>query len=91
MKVTSHTLLCHPGGAAYSTVCAVDDDVSKCASSAANGYKVWSSLTCQQRAKVLLRYYKLTEAPVKILNSVSLSNRQPEMEMSVHVLLPTDW
>lgn len=43
-----------------STVCAVDDDVSQCASSAVNGYKAWSGLTCHQRAKVLLRYNKLT-------------------------------
>uniref|UniRef100_A0A3Q3WKF7 Aldehyde dehydrogenase domain-containing protein n=1 Tax=Mola mola TaxID=94237 RepID=A0A3Q3WKF7_MOLML len=47
------------GGAVCSTVCAVGDDVSQCASSAANGYKAWSSLTCQQRAKVLLRLVSL--------------------------------
>ncbi|KAL7377577.1 hypothetical protein ABVT39_001540 [Epinephelus coioides] len=38
-----------------STVCAVEEDVSQCASSAVNGYKAWSSLSCYQRAKVLLR------------------------------------
>lgn len=43
------------GGNVCSTVCAVEDDVSQCASSAVNGYKAWSGLTCHQRAKVLLR------------------------------------
>lgn len=38
-----------------STVCAVDEDISQCASSATGGFKAWSGLTCQQRAKVLLR------------------------------------
>ncbi|XP_070704661.1 aldehyde dehydrogenase family 16 member A1 [Pempheris klunzingeri] len=43
------------GATVCSTVCAVDDDVSQCASSAASGYEAWGSLTCYQRAKVLLR------------------------------------
>lgn len=43
------------GGNVCNTVCAVEDDVSQCASSAVNGYKAWSGLTCYQRAKVLLR------------------------------------
>lgn len=38
-----------------STVCAVEDDISQCASSAVNGFKAWSVLSCYQRAKVLLR------------------------------------
>ncbi|XP_018554052.1 aldehyde dehydrogenase family 16 member A1 [Lates calcarifer] len=43
------------GGNVCSTVCAVEDDVSQCASSAVNGYKAWSGMTCYNRAKVLLR------------------------------------
>lgn len=43
-----------------STVCAVEDDISQCASSAVNGFKAWSGLSCYQRAKVLLRYAKLS-------------------------------
>ncbi|KAJ0057950.1 hypothetical protein NL108_007164 [Boleophthalmus pectinirostris] len=38
-----------------STVCAEEEDISQCASSSVNGFKSWSSLNCQQRAKVLLR------------------------------------
>lgn len=38
-----------------STVCAVEEDVSQCASSSVNAFKSWSGLPCQQRAKVLLR------------------------------------
>lgn len=49
-----------PGANVCSTVCAADDDVSHCASSAVNGYKAWSSLTCHQRAKVLLGCDTLT-------------------------------
>lgn len=44
------------GASVCSTVCAVDEDISQCASSAANGFNAWSALTCHQRAKVLLRY-----------------------------------
>uniref|UniRef100_A0A3Q3LP88 Aldehyde dehydrogenase 16 family, member A1 n=1 Tax=Labrus bergylta TaxID=56723 RepID=A0A3Q3LP88_9LABR len=43
------------GGNVCSVVCAVEDDVSQCASSAVSGYKAWSGLTCHQRAKVLLK------------------------------------
>ncbi|XP_076609675.1 aldehyde dehydrogenase family 16 member A1 [Chaetodon auriga] len=43
------------GSNVCSTVCAVEDDVSQCASSAVNGYKAWGDLTCHQRAKALLR------------------------------------
>lgn len=43
------------GVSVSSTVCAADEDISQCASSAASGFKAWSALTCQQRAKVLLR------------------------------------
>ncbi|TMS15536.1 Aldehyde dehydrogenase family 16 member A1 [Larimichthys crocea] len=50
----SHSLCDSKGANVCSTVCAADDDVSHCASSAVNGYKAWSSLTCHQRAKVLL-------------------------------------
>ncbi|XP_074552044.1 aldehyde dehydrogenase family 16 member A1 [Halichoeres trimaculatus] len=42
-----------------STVCAVDDDVSQCASSSVSGYDAWSGLTCYQRAKVLLKLVSL--------------------------------
>ncbi|XP_058509018.1 aldehyde dehydrogenase family 16 member A1 [Solea solea] len=43
------------GANVCTTVCAVEDDVSLCASSAVNGYKAWSGMTCHSRAKVLLR------------------------------------
>nr|XP_046270503.1 aldehyde dehydrogenase family 16 member A1 [Scatophagus argus] len=43
------------GANVCSTVCAVEDDVSQCVSSAVNGYEAWSGLTCYKRAKVLLR------------------------------------
>ncbi|CAF87880.1 unnamed protein product, partial [Tetraodon nigroviridis] len=45
-----------------STVCAEDDDISQCASSAADGYQVWSELTCRQRADVLLSCCSTTAA-----------------------------
>ncbi|XP_042371004.1 aldehyde dehydrogenase family 16 member A1-like [Plectropomus leopardus] len=51
----SRSLTDSKGGNVCSTVCAVDDDVSQCASSAVNGFKAWSGLSCHQRAKVLLR------------------------------------
>ncbi|XP_044036203.1 aldehyde dehydrogenase family 16 member A1 [Siniperca chuatsi] len=51
----SHSLADSKGGNVCSIVCAAEDDVSQCASSAVNGYKAWSGLTCYQRAKVLLR------------------------------------
>ncbi|XP_068194032.1 aldehyde dehydrogenase family 16 member A1 [Antennarius striatus] len=43
------------GGDACRTVCAVDEDVSQCASSAVSGFRLWSGLSCHQRARVLLR------------------------------------
>ncbi|XP_026202734.1 aldehyde dehydrogenase family 16 member A1 [Anabas testudineus] len=43
------------GGNVCTTVCAVEDDISQCASSAVNGFKAWSSQTCYQRAQVLLK------------------------------------
>uniref|UniRef100_A0A3B5MLY7 Aldehyde dehydrogenase 16 family, member A1 n=1 Tax=Xiphophorus couchianus TaxID=32473 RepID=A0A3B5MLY7_9TELE len=43
------------GGVVCSTACAEDADVSQCASSAAAGWTSWSSLSCSQRAKALLR------------------------------------
>lgn len=48
---------CCLGTVICSTVCAEDDDISQCASSAADGYQVWSDLTCLQRANVLQRYW----------------------------------
>uniref|UniRef100_A0A3Q2FW60 Aldehyde dehydrogenase 16 family, member A1 n=1 Tax=Cyprinodon variegatus TaxID=28743 RepID=A0A3Q2FW60_CYPVA len=43
------------GAKLCSIVCAEDEDISQCASSAASGYTSWSGLTCSQRSKVLLR------------------------------------
>ncbi|XP_043955170.1 aldehyde dehydrogenase family 16 member A1 [Gambusia affinis] len=43
------------GGVVCSTACAEDADISQCASSAAAGWTSWSSLSCSQRAKALLR------------------------------------
>lgn len=51
----SRSLTDSKGGTVCSTVCAVEGDVSQCASSAADGYKAWAGLSCYQRAKVLLR------------------------------------
>ncbi|XP_029013936.1 aldehyde dehydrogenase family 16 member A1 isoform X2 [Betta splendens] len=48
-------LLDSKGGSVCSIVCAVEDDISQCASSAVNGFKSWSSRTCYQRAQVLLK------------------------------------
>ncbi|XP_026179964.1 aldehyde dehydrogenase family 16 member A1 isoform X1 [Mastacembelus armatus] len=50
-----HSLVDSKGGNICNTVCAVEEDISQCASSAINGFKTWSGLTCYQRAKVLLR------------------------------------
>ncbi|XP_043087744.1 aldehyde dehydrogenase family 16 member A1 [Puntigrus tetrazona] len=38
-----------------STVCAKDEDVASASSSAAEGFKTWSELSCYQRAKVFLK------------------------------------
>uniref|UniRef100_A0A3B4GPD8 Aldehyde dehydrogenase 16 family member A1 n=1 Tax=Pundamilia nyererei TaxID=303518 RepID=A0A3B4GPD8_9CICH len=43
------------GSIVCSTACAEEADISQCASSAVNGFKSWSSLSCNERAKVLLR------------------------------------
>ncbi|XP_051796923.1 aldehyde dehydrogenase family 16 member A1 [Acanthochromis polyacanthus] len=51
----SHSLSDSKGTVVCSTTLAKEDDISQCASSSVNGYKAWSSLTCFQRAKVLLR------------------------------------
>ncbi|KAF3699641.1 Aldehyde dehydrogenase family 16 member A1 [Channa argus] len=51
----SRSLLDSKGASMCSIVCAEDDDISQCASSAVNGFKVWSSMNCHQRAKVLLK------------------------------------
>lgn len=60
-----HSVLpaCSPGSIVCSTACAEEADVSQCASSAVNGFKSWSSLSCNQRAKVLLRSNKHTFTP----------------------------
>ncbi|XP_068593136.1 aldehyde dehydrogenase family 16 member A1 [Cebidichthys violaceus] len=51
----SRSLADSKGGNVCSTVCAAQDDVSRCASSAVKGHKAWGDLSCCQRAKVLLR------------------------------------
>ncbi|XP_075996571.1 aldehyde dehydrogenase family 16 member A1 [Genypterus blacodes] len=43
------------GGAVCCTLCAEDQDVSVCVSSAVSGFKLWSRLSCYQRANVLQR------------------------------------
>ncbi|XP_072549795.1 aldehyde dehydrogenase family 16 member A1 [Salminus brasiliensis] len=43
------------GGTVCSLVCAGDEDISSCASSAAAGFKAWGELSAHRRAKVLLR------------------------------------
>lgn len=57
-----------------SIVCTVDDDVSQCASSAVNGFKAWSDLTCHQRAKVLLKYNKLSFTHIKTFGTECFCN-----------------
>ncbi|XP_071390873.1 aldehyde dehydrogenase family 16 member A1-like [Centroberyx affinis] len=44
------------GGSVCSTVCATEDDISRCASSALAGFEAWSGLSCYRRAQVLLRW-----------------------------------
>ncbi|KAG7237471.1 hypothetical protein INR49_032338 [Caranx melampygus] len=51
----TRSLVDSKGGNVCSTICAVQDDVSKCAVSAVSGYKAWSGMNCYNRAKVLLR------------------------------------
>ncbi|XP_063046894.1 aldehyde dehydrogenase family 16 member A1 [Engraulis encrasicolus] len=43
------------GRAVCSLMCAVDEDVSSCVSSAASSFKAWSQLSCHQRATPLLK------------------------------------
>ncbi|KAL2101125.1 hypothetical protein ACEWY4_002886 [Coilia grayii] len=43
------------GRVVCSLICAVEEDVSGCASSAAKSFKGWSELSCHQRAQPLLR------------------------------------
>ncbi|XP_008293727.1 aldehyde dehydrogenase family 16 member A1 isoform X2 [Stegastes partitus] len=51
----SHTLSDSKGNALCTITCAAEGDITGCASLAVTGHRVWSSLTCLQRAKVLLR------------------------------------
>lgn len=51
----THSLVDSKGVQVCSTVCAVEEDVSQCAASSVNGFKTWSGLHCQERAKILLR------------------------------------
>ncbi|XP_056157937.1 aldehyde dehydrogenase family 16 member A1 [Lampris incognitus] len=44
------------GGTVCSVVCAVDEDIAQCVSSAVGGFEAWSGLSCYQRAKLLLRF-----------------------------------
>ena len=69
-----------------STVCAVEDDISQCASAAVNGYTAWGGLTCYQRAKVLLRYSKLNF-------STDCFYSCPDVDVNVRVTCPplTGW
>lgn len=48
--------LCTADVSVCSTVCAKEEDISQCVSSAVEGYKAWNGLTCHHRAKVLLKY-----------------------------------
>lgn len=56
IKKWKFAFLCCLGNIICSTICAENDDISQCASSAADGHQAWSDLTCHQRANVLLRY-----------------------------------
>ncbi|KAM9783853.1 aldehyde dehydrogenase family 16 member A1 [Syngnathus typhle] len=51
----TRSLVDSKGDLVCSTVCAVRDDISQCASSAVKGFESWSRLSCYQRSKVLLR------------------------------------
>ncbi|XP_077354746.1 aldehyde dehydrogenase family 16 member A1 isoform X4 [Festucalex cinctus] len=51
----TRSLVDSKGGLVCSTVCAVQADISQCASSAIKGFEAWSNLSCYQRSKVLLR------------------------------------
>nr|XP_057905401.1 aldehyde dehydrogenase family 16 member A1 isoform X1 [Doryrhamphus excisus]XP_057905402.1 aldehyde dehydrogenase family 16 member A1 isoform X1 [Doryrhamphus excisus] len=51
----ARSLMDSRGGLVCSTVCAVEADISQCASSALKGFEAWSGMSCYQRSKVLLR------------------------------------
>lgn len=86
------SLLCSPGGAVCSIVCATDADVSQCASSAVNGFKAWSDLTCHQRGKALLKYNKLSLTHVKTFGTDRFCNwPNGQMTGCVTLPLPTGW
>lgn len=51
----SRSLTDGKGGVVCSVACAEEADISQCSSSSVTGFKEWSSLTCQQRAGVILR------------------------------------
>uniref|UniRef100_A0A8B9L5X9 Aldehyde dehydrogenase 16 family, member A1 n=1 Tax=Astyanax mexicanus TaxID=7994 RepID=A0A8B9L5X9_ASTMX len=51
----THAVTDSKGGTVCSLVCAEDEDISSCASSAAAGFKAWGELSGHRRAKVLLR------------------------------------
>ncbi|XP_057717220.1 aldehyde dehydrogenase family 16 member A1 [Corythoichthys intestinalis] len=51
----TRSLMDSKGGVVCSTLCALQDDITQCASSATKGFETWSSLSCYQRSKVLLR------------------------------------
>lgn len=51
----THAVTDSKGGTVCSLVCAEDEDLSSCASSAAAGFKAWGELSGHRRAKVLLR------------------------------------
>ncbi|XP_036445459.1 aldehyde dehydrogenase family 16 member A1 isoform X2 [Colossoma macropomum] len=51
----THTVTDSTGGTVCSVICAKDEDISSCASSASAGFKAWSELSSHRRAKVLLR------------------------------------
>ncbi|KAL6476613.1 hypothetical protein MHYP_G00151120 [Metynnis hypsauchen] len=51
----THTVIDSTGGTVCSVICAKDEDISSCGSSASAGFKTWSELSGHRRAKVLLR------------------------------------
>ncbi|XP_034046358.1 aldehyde dehydrogenase family 16 member A1 [Thalassophryne amazonica] len=51
----THSLTNSKGEEVCRVLCAVEDDISECATSAVNGYRTWSGLSCSQRSKVMLR------------------------------------
>uniref|UniRef100_A0A672G192 Aldehyde dehydrogenase domain-containing protein n=1 Tax=Salarias fasciatus TaxID=181472 RepID=A0A672G192_SALFA len=47
------------GGVVCSVACAEEADISQCAASSVSGFKAWSGLSCERRAKVLLKLVSL--------------------------------